>query len=118
MRRRSFIRRILAGAVVVAASPTALVAPKVWKRVKSWRDGYLTPEQAERFMQFVLDESIIRKDARVVRFRTLPEPDSGEAKPKESERPRLTNAQLVEKANISLGDLANLGPMPDDDPMS
>lgn len=68
MKRRGFLARIGAALVVAAASPTILVAPKQWKRVKAWYNGYLTPKQADRFIEMMLDQSVLTKDARVVHF--------------------------------------------------
>lgn len=66
--RRSWMRRIAAAVVVAAASPAALVAPKTWERVKDWRNGYLTEKQAERFIQCVLDESVLLPEAKVMKM--------------------------------------------------
>lgn len=59
MTRRGWLGRIFAAAVVVAASPTALVAPKVWKSTKDWYNGVLTKQQSERFIQLMLLESVM-----------------------------------------------------------
>lgn len=67
MNRRSFFKQTLAAVVVAVASPTALVAPHLWENIKDWRDGYLTEEQAKRFIETLLNESMLADDARVVK---------------------------------------------------
>jgi len=67
--RRGWFARVGAMAVVALASPTAIVAPRTWKRVKAWgNNGLLTPAQADRFMEIVLDRSYLLSEAKVVRL--------------------------------------------------
>jgi hypothetical protein len=63
--RRSFLRRAFAFTVVVVAAPTALVAPQTWRKVKDWHNdflnaGRLNEAQAERFVQYLLDDTVLR----------------------------------------------------------
>lgn len=113
MKRRGFLARIGAALVVAAASPTAIVAPRTWERVKRWRVGYLTPEQADRFIALVLDQTVLAKNAKVVPLRAEKQTKIRLAHSSIDARgritahpgPRMTNRQLVEKAKLSLGSL-------------
>lgn len=102
MNRRSFFRRTAAAVVVAVASPMAIVAPQAWERVKRWRNGYLTPEQADRFIQLVLDKS---PEAKVVPMSSS-KLEVDRIRFGRTEGKKLTNRELVEKAIVTTKDLA------------
>lgn len=113
--RRGWLKRLGAAVVVAVASPVALVSPAAWEKVKR-ATGYLTPEQADRFIEIVLDQSVLLDSARIISRRDWDEADGkirfGRRDDQrdhlkvfvDEERP--TNQDLIKKAKLTLKDIA------------